>query len=352
MNRPRELQGEEAYREYFRKAAVAVIGGGSFGTVLANAVLANCTDVRVWVRDEEQARAINATRSSEYLPNLALDPKVHAYSNLDRVFEGGVQAVIWALPSRACREQARALAKRFRGDEIILHATKGIEEGTLKRISTILREELPCPRIGVISGPNLADEIARGQPAATVVASNFDEVVKVGQILLSGDKFRVYGATDVIGVEWAGTLKNILAIAAGTIDGLNLGWNSRAMLITRGIAEMVRFGVAMGAQVPTFLGLAGVGDTFATCSSPLSRNYRVGMKLAQGMPLPQILEELGSTAEGVGTTKIVYEFAKSRGIYMPITEGVFLLLNGTQSASDTLRALMKRPPVYEDPIRS
>lgn len=340
--------GGGPYREYLRKSAVAVIGGGSFGTVLANQVSKNCTDVRVWVRDEEQARAINATRSSEYIPSLSLDSKIHAYSNPDRVFEGGVQAVIWALPSKACRSQARALASKFRGDEIILHATKGIEEGTLKRVSVILREELPCPRIGVMSGPNLADEIARGQPAATVVASNFEEVVTTGQILLSGEKFRVYGATDVIGVEWAGTLKNILAIAAGTLDGMNLGWNSRAMLITRGLAEMVRFGTAMGAKPQTFLGLAGVGDTFATCSSNLSRNYRVGMKLAQGMPLEQILAELGSTAEGVSTAQIVYDYSKARSIPMPITEGVVNILKGRLTAGDALAELMRRPAVYED----
>jgi glycerol-3-phosphate dehydrogenase (NAD(P)+) len=346
------LDEDEVYREYLRKSAVAVIGGGSFGTVLANLVSANCTDVRMWVRDEGQARSINATRSNDYLPDLFLEPKVRASSNLEKIFGSGVQAVIWALPSKACRERARELARWFRGDEIVLHATKGVEAGSLKRISEVLREELPCPRIGVISGPNLADEIARGQPAATVVASRFEEVVKTGKTLLASPSFRVYGSFDMVGVEWAGTLKNVLAIAAGTLDGLNLGWNSRAMLMTRGLAEMARFGVRMGADPSTFLGLAGVGDTFATCSSPLSRNYRVGMRLARGESLEQILADLGSTAEGVQTVQIVEAHAKRLGVMMPITEGVAALIAGTRSAADVLRDLMSRPAYYEDSLSS
>ncbi|MBL7713840.1 MAG: NAD(P)-dependent glycerol-3-phosphate dehydrogenase [Bdellovibrionales bacterium] len=338
------------YKEYFRKGTVAVIGGGSFGTTLANLVAENCSDVRMWVREEEQARNINATRTTKYIPGIPLNPKVHAYSGPERIFEGGVTAVIWALPAKVCREQAKALAKNFRGDEIVLHSTKGIEDGTLKTPCMILREELPCARVGVISGPNLADEISKGQPAATVVASKFDEVIRAGQILLTSKTFRIYGSNDVVGVEWAGTLKNIFAIAAGTLDALNLGWNSRSMLMTRGLAEMVRFGAAMGGDVSTFLGLAGVGDLFATCSSNLSRNYRVGIKLAQGQKVEQIVAELGSTAEGVRTARIVAQFAKKKGISMPITDGVVAMLDGSASAQDALRELMTRPPMFEEGI--
>lgn len=327
-------------REYLKKSTVAVIGGGNFGSVLANLAAKNCAEVRLWVREETQARAINATRSTKYIPHLPLDSKVKAISDIERIFEGGVQAVIWALPSKACRAQAKELSQYFSGEEILLHATKGVEEGTLKRISVILREELPCARIGVISGPNLADEIARGQPAACVVASQFEEVVQAGQALLSGPNFRVYGGRDVIGVEWAGTLKNIFAIAAGALDALNLGWNSRAMLMSRALAEMVRFGAAMGAKPETFLGLAGAGDLIATCSSNLSRNYRVGMKMAQGMNMEQILEELGSVAEGVTTTRVVYEYARHKGIDMPITQGVYHLIRGELAAAKVLSEVM------------
>lgn len=298
-------------KDFWRNSKIAVIGGGSFGTALANIVARNSLEVRMWVRNEEHARAINATRvNQQYLPMLDLRPNLTAVSDLDRIFEGGVQAVIWALPSKVCRQEAKHLAHYFRGDEVVLHATKGVEEGSLKRISVILQEELPCRRIGVVSGPNLAHEIARGEPAATVVASNFEEVVAAGKSLLGTERFRIYCDDDVIGVEWAGALKNILAIASGALDALQLGWNARALLITRGLAEMVRFGVAMGANQATFLGLAGVGDLLATCSSPLSRNYRVGLRLAKGEKLEAILADLGSTAEGVRTTQSVWAFAQ------------------------------------------
>jgi glycerol-3-phosphate dehydrogenase (NAD(P)+) len=316
-------------KDFWRNAKVAVIGGGSWGTVLANLVSLNSRDVRVWVRDEDV--------------ELQLSERVHAYSALDRVFEGGVQAVIWVLPSSVCREQARLIAPYLSGEEIILHGTKGIEFGSLKRVSEILHEELLCPRIGVISGPNLAAEVARGEPAATVVGSAFNEVLDAGQELLGSEKFRVYRASDVIGLEWAGTLKNILAIASGCLETLKFGWNARALLITRGLAEMVRFGVAMGAEEETFLGLAGVGDLLATASSPLSRNYQVGAKLAAGEKLSDVLEELGSTAEGVETTRAVFEYARAHGIEMPITEGVYQLLNGN-AVGDVIKSLMSRPP--------
>jgi glycerol-3-phosphate dehydrogenase (NAD(P)+) len=331
-------------KDFWLKARVAVIGGGSFGTVLANLIARNVLEVRLWVRSDEVARVINSTRvNKQYIPEMDLRPNVVALSSIERVFEGGVQAVIWALPSSVCRSQAKELARYFQGDEVILHATKGIEEGTLKRVSEILREEIPCPRIGVISGPNLAHEIARGEPAATVVASNFDEVISAGKFLLGTERFRVYSAKDVVGVEWAGTLKNILAISSGAVDALKLGWNARSLLITRGLAEMVRFGVAMGAHENTFLGLAGVGDLLATCSSPLSRNYRVGHKLAMGEKLEQVLVELGSTAEGVRTTRSVHEFSKQHGIYMPITEAVFHFLEGKTPVDQIITQLMSRP---------
>ncbi len=338
-------------KDFWRNSKIAVIGGGSWGTVLAHLASKNCQDVRIWVRDEAQARAINATRSNpNYVKELIFNDRVKAFDSYERTFavgEGGVQAVIWALPSQVCREQAQIAAPFFRGDEILLHATKGIEDGSLKRISEVLEEELPCPRIGVLSGPNLAGEIARGEPAATVVASRFSEVTDAGQAIFASDQFRVYMATDMVGVEWAGTLKNILAIAAGALDALGFGWNSRAMLITRGLAEMVRFGTALGAEQSTFLGLAGMGDLLATCSSPLSRNYRVGARLAKGEKIEDILSSLGATAEGVRTARTVHQFAVKYGIEMPITEGVYHVVSGEVSVQDALKQLMIRPSISE-----
>jgi glycerol-3-phosphate dehydrogenase (NAD(P)+) len=179
------------------------------------------------------------------------------------------------------------------------------------------------------------------------VASHFAEVVQAGQEILMTDKFRVYSGSDVIGVEWAGTLKNILAIASGALDAMKLGWNTRALMITRGCAEMVRFGVALGAKEETFLGLAGIGDLLATCSSPLSRNYRVGHRLAQGDKLDKVLDELGSTAEGVRTTRSVWKFAQANFIYMPITEAVFHLLEEGKPVQEVLNNLMTRPAMSD-----
>lgn len=338
-----EKRGTMIQKDFWSKSKVAIIGGGSFGTVLAQLVAKNALEVRLWVRAEDQAREINATRTNpHFIKDVTLASNIKACSDPAKIFEGGVQAVFWALPSSACREQARRLAPFFSGDEILIHATKGIEEGTLKRISEVLREEIPCPRIGVMSGPNLAVELAHGEPAATVVASNFDEVIEAGKALLHNERFRVYTDHDVVGVEWAGTLKNILAIASGALDAMKLGWNARALLITRGLAEIVRFGKALGAQESTFLGLAGVGDLLATCSSPLSRNYRVGYKLAQGEKLEKVIEELGAVAEGVRTVMSVREFAKEHGISMPITEAVYHLLQSDASVQQILHKLMTR----------
>jgi glycerol-3-phosphate dehydrogenase (NAD(P)+) len=317
-------------KDFWRSSTIAVLGAGSWGSVLAQLGASNCREVRLWARTEEHARAINSTRANPpYVPeDFRLNERVRVLSALERVFEGGVGAILWALPSEATREQARRIAPFVRGEEILIHATKGIEAGTMKRISEVLREEIACPRIGVLSGPNLSFEVARGEPAATVIASPFEEVVDAGVELLTTEHFRVFRGSDLVGVEWAGALKNILAIAAGALDEMKLGWNARAMLITRGLEEMVRFGSAMGARESSFLGLAGIGDLLATASSPLSRNHRVGVRLARGERLGEILEELGATAEGVRTTEIVWKHASANGIPMPITEGVHRILEG------------------------
>lgn len=333
---------------YWKKSRLCVLGAGSWGSVLANLASHNVSEVVLWTRDDEAAKAINSSRSNpKYVKHLEFNSNVRAVTDLNRALDGNVQTVIWALPSQASRAVAKVASEFFTGSEILLHATKGIEQGTLKRMSEILREEIPCPRIGVISGPNLADEVARKEPAATVIASKYEEAVQCGQAVLTTDKFRVYAGQDLVGIEWAGTLKNVLAIAAGSLDALKLGWNTRAMLISRGLAEMVRFGVAMGGEMETFLGLAGVGDLLATASSPLSRNYRVGFGLAQGKSVEQIVGELGSTAEGVKTAISVHQYASERNIYMPITEAVFKLVQSEANVAQVLHHLMTRPPMRE-----
>ncbi|NDF13918.1 NAD(P)-dependent glycerol-3-phosphate dehydrogenase [bacterium] len=336
-------------KDFWSNAKVVVLGGGSFGTVLANLAAQNCAEVTLYVRAEDQARAMNSTRMNpSYVRDLVLDSKIRAVSTFEKAFERDQDLVIFALPSHAAREQARLVAPFLRGSEIVLHATKGIEESSLKRISQVLSEELPILRIGAISGPNLAGEIAKGEPAATVVASPFDDVLHAGERILSTEKFRVYTTPDLVGVEWGGTLKNIFAIASGILESKGFGWNTKALLLSRGLAEMVRFGVAMGAEPATFLGLAGMGDLIATCSSTQSRNFRVGYHLAKGETLEAVLAELGQVAEGVRTTRIVFGFARSRGVEMPITEAVYRIIEGEWTAEEGLAQLMKRPPV-EDP---
>jgi len=331
-------------KDFWFESTVAVIGAGSWGTVLANLLARNCREVRLWCRDEEQTRAMTTTRvNARYLPEMILDPKIRIFSDFERIFETHVGAVIWALPSYACRERMREAARFFRGDEFLFHATKGVEEKTLKRISEILKEEIPCARIGVISGPNLAIEIARGDPSATVIASQYDEVTETGVTLLANEMFRVYSSYDVIGVEWSGALKNILSVAGGALEALKMGGNARAMLITRGLAEMARFGVAMGGQEHTFMGLAGLGDLLATSSSPLSRNFRTGYQRAQGEKLENILKSLGGVAEGVRMAAIVRAAAQEHKVIMPLSESVQRFLEGSVDIQDGIRSLMARP---------
>ncbi len=336
-------------KAFWSNANIAVLGGGSFGTVLANLAAQNCASVTMYVRAEEQARMMNSTRSNpDYVKDLVLNPKIKAVSTHEKIFEQEIHLLISALPSHATRSQAKLVAKFMSGREIVLHATKGIEEQSLKRISTVLAEELPVCRIGAISGPNLAGEVVRQDPAATVVASVFDDVIEAGEAVLSTSRFRVYTAHDIIGVEWGGTLKNIFAIASGILDSSGFGWNTKSFLLSRGLAEMVRFGMAMGASAETFLGLSGMGDLIATCSSNQSRNFRVGYALAKGEKLEDVLKDLGQVAEGVRTTRIVYEFAKARKVEMPITEVVYNILQGIWTVEQGVQHLMTRPLVQDE----
>ncbi len=336
-------------RDFWSDSRVVILGGGSFGTVLANLAAKNCSEVTLQVRAEDQARAMNSTRMNpNYVKDLVLDPKIRAVSSYEKAFEREADLVIFALPSHAAREQAKIVAPFLRGSELVIHATKGLEEHSLKRISQVLAEELPVIRIGAISGPNLAGEIARGEPAATVVASRFDDVLEAGRRIFSTPSFRVYTTHDLIGVEWGGTLKNIFAIASGMLESKGLGWNAKSLLLSRGLAEMVRFGVAMGADPRTFLGLSGMGDLIATCSSSQSRNFRVGYHLAKGETLSDVLSELGQVAEGVRTARIIHEFARSRNVEMPITEVVYRIIDGAWSVDEGLQHLMTRPAVEDE----
>jgi glycerol-3-phosphate dehydrogenase (NAD(P)+) len=327
---------------------VAVLGGGSWGTCLAHlASLAGDEEVVLWMRDADAVREVNEQRTNaRYLGEVELSPRVRATTDLkDAVHRS--RLVIVCVPSSAFREVAGAAGEFVTGDQVLLSATKGLEPKTFVRMSQVLVEETCARKVGALSGPNLAREMIAGQPAGTVVASRFTEAIVVGAKLLHSPVLRVYGNPDVKGVELAGALKNVIAIATGVAHGLGLGINVRAMLITRGLAEIQRLGVKLGADPHTFSGLAGIGDLLATASSELSRNFRVGLGLAKGRALAELLEELGEVAEGVNTTRVALELARSVDVPLPIIEGVGRLLFEGLTPPMILDDLMTRAARYE-----
>ncbi len=319
---------------------VAVLGGGSFGTALASIAADNGAEVRQWLRDPELAAQITREhRNGRYLPDFAINAAVVASTEMADVLEGA-ELVLVAIPSKAFREVVRQARPFLHEAQILVSTTKGIQEEGFKLMSQILEEETGFPHIGVISGPNLASEIADKQLTATVIASDDPQTRTRVQTALGCDYFRVYASNDRFGVELGGALKNIYAIAAGMAAALGMGENTRSMLMTRALAEMSRFAVDQGANPMTFLGLAGVGDLIVTCSSALSRNYRVGQALGQGKSLDEAVEALGQVAEGVNTVRLVRDKAHEDGVYMPLAEGLYQVLFKGVPARDMARLLM------------
>jgi glycerol-3-phosphate dehydrogenase (NAD(P)+) len=324
-----------------------ILGAGSWGAALA-AILPAAESVSLWARSESAAREIQATReNARYLPGIRLPENVTATADLASSL-GGADCVVFAVPSEAMREVARSAAAHIPGGALIVSASKGLEDDSGLRMSEILGHELSTEGdIVALSGPNLAVEVARGIPTATVAASASSELARRCQELFSGPTFRVYTSPDIVGVELAGAMKNVIAIAAGICEGLGFGDNSRAALMTRGLAEITRLGVALSAQTSTFLGLSGVGDLIATASSRLSRNHRVGIGLGLGQSLPQVLADVAQTAEGVPTTRAICLLASKAGIEMPISEALYRVLFEGAAAKDSIPRLMLRPPREE-----
>ncbi|HEY3354572.1 MAG TPA: NAD(P)H-dependent glycerol-3-phosphate dehydrogenase [Polyangia bacterium] len=321
------------------RKTVAVIGAGNWGSTLAKILGENGHEVHVWCRDEEACREINEQRTNaRYLPGVLL-PEVRATVDLEAVC-ARCRLLLMVVPSHGFRAVAERMGPHLDGEHVVVHATKGIEQESYKRMSEILREETPVRKIGVLAGPNLATELARCQPAGTLIASRYDEVVARTQKVLHNHYFRVYGGRDVVGAEIGGTFKNIVALAAGVVDGLKLGDNTKALLMTRGINEMARFGGVMGAQVLTFGGMAGFGDMMATCASPHSRNHQVGARLARGERLEAILADMKMVAEGVKAARAVRSFARTHGLDLPIVDAVYRLLYEEATVGDVMHDLM------------
>jgi glycerol-3-phosphate dehydrogenase (NAD(P)+) len=323
-----------------KNKTIAVIGGGSFGTAIANILAENGHLAYLWLRNQVRADEINQNhQNSAYLPGHVLHDSVVATVDLGQAIAES-DIVFMAVPSKSCREVARSAAPYFREGTILVSTTKGIEPGSFELMSEVLSEEIKGVKLGVMSGPNLAKEIAEGQMTGTVVASTDPGVVSSVQGVLSSATFRVYAGEDMYGVELGGALKNIYAIMAGLAAAMNLGQNTIGMLLTRSLAEMSRFAVRKGANPMTFLGLAGVGDLIVTCSSPLSRNYRVGYELGQGKQLEEIVESLGQVAEGVNTLKLVKQQADELDIYMPLASGLYEILYEHKTIKQVVGRLM------------
>ncbi|HDZ09063.1 NAD(P)H-dependent glycerol-3-phosphate dehydrogenase [Pseudohongiella sp.] len=319
---------------------VSVLGGGSFGTVIANIVAANGYKVNFWMRNPDLVDEVNRTHENpHYLPGYQLDENVHATADIEQAVSGS-RLVFVAVPSAYFRTVVRKMLPALTADTILVSTTKGIEAGSFLLMSQVMREEAPGARIGVLSGPNLASEIARRNLAGTVIASNDDMVRDRVRDVLKSEYFRVYTNDDMFGVELGGSLKNIYAIIAGLASAMGMGQNTNGMLITRSLTEMARFGRELGADPMTFLGLSGVGDLIVTCSSSLSRNFRVGFALGQGKSLEEAVAEIGQVAEGVNTLKLVKEKADELGIYMPLASGLYQIVYEGKPVSQVISALM------------
>lgn len=319
---------------------VAVLGGGSFGTAMVKVLAENGHRVHFWMRDQDQADNVRKNGVNErYMPGIRLSGNIEPTTDLASAV-ANAECVFVAIPSKAFRSVIRQYSRCFRDGQIVVSLTKGIEAEGFKLMSEILQEEISRCRIGVLSGPNLAAEIVNRELTATVIAAKDPEVRRTVQRLLGCQYFRVYANVDMYGVELAGALKNIYAIIAGLGSAMDMGENAKAMLITRGMAEMSRFAVALGANPMTFLGLAGVGDLIVTCTSAKSRNFRIGYEVGKGKPLEQAAKDLGQVAEGIYTLRLVREKSEALGIHMPLVLGLHEILYGGASIKKVISGLM------------
>lgn len=322
------------------KQSVCVLGGGSFGTALANIMAQNGHQVSQWMRNEDQVEEINLTGlNSRYLPNAPLHRELLATSNLEEAIRAS-DTIFVSIPSKSFEQVVERIRPLLTPEKILISTTKGFNPNRFELMSDILRRNGVSDRIGVLSGPNLAKEIAAGQLTGSVIASDDAQLRGTVIELLKSRTFRVYENQDSTGVELAGALKNIYAIVCGLAKAVKVGENTMAMIMTRSLAEMSRFAVHFGANPMTFLGLAGMGDLIATCSSPLSRNYRVGFALGSGEKLENAIGAIGEVAEGVNTLRMVVEEASRHQLYMPLAEGLYKLIFENASLDSLIGGLM------------
>lgn len=323
-----------------KRSKIAVLGGGSWGTTTASVISRQC-EAMLWARDAQIVDQINRHHTNtRYLADATLHPKLTATTALNVAVENA-DAVLIAVPSSHFREALVSALPDMPRDIPVISLSKGLEKGSRMRMTEIIRDVAPNSIPGVLTGPNLAREIVAGQAAASVLALEAHEAALALQPTLNNGLFRVYTNQDVIGCELGGVLKNIIAIAVGMGDGLGAGDNTRAALITRGLAEMSRLGEALGGKAETFAGLAGMGDMIATCTSPQSRNRHVGIELAKGRSIEDIIDSMHMVAEGVKSAPTVIELAREKGISLPISEDVYRVITGASNARGVYRGLLR-----------
>lgn len=319
---------------------VAIVGGGNFGTAIANIIARNGYTTHLWMRDPEQVeQTLKAGENQRYLPGHALESGVKPTADLGYATASS-GLIFVAVPSAVFASVCKEMAPHVKPSDVLISATKGIEPDGFRLMSQLLSDLTPSEHVGAISGPNLAEEIAEQQYAGTVIATHHQKDAALVQDVMRNDTLRVYASADVYGVELGGALKNIYAIVCGLAAGLEVGQNTIGLLITRALAEMSRFAVSMGGNPFTFLGLAGVGDLLVTCTSPLSRNHQLGTCIAKGMSLEEASESLGKLAEGVNTLRLVHAKSRELGVYMPLVDGLYEILIQQREIADVVRTLM------------
>ncbi len=321
---------------------IGILGGGSWGTAIANVLGNKNYELDFYMRDEKVATQINEKKVNEkYLPDITLSGNINATTDLENAC-ADKKYLVFAVPTNSARLVANEIKNFIDPDTVIINLAKGIEENTHLRVSEIIGEVLPENPFVALSGPSHAEEVARNVPTAVVAASKDIEVAQTVQDLFLTDMFRVYTNTDLVGVEIGGALKNIIALAAGMNDGLQYGDNTKAMLMTRGTYEMSKLGIKLGAIPHTFNGLTGIGDLIVTCTSMHSRNRRCGLYIGEGMKVEDAIKKVGMVVEGIKTTKSAYEISKQYGVEMPITEKLYHVLYEDYDAKKAVLALMRR----------
>lgn len=323
---------------------VAVLGAGSWGTALSIVLADNEHNVRLWSHRKEQADEINKSHQNKQYLNIVLPENINAFSDLKEAVKQ-VDVIVVVVPTKAIRMVSRQLNEVLDEKPVIVHAAKGIEPVTLKRVSQMISDEMrqyDYEEMVVLSGPSHAEEVAERQPTTVTVASENDTNVKTAQDLFNNNYFRVYTSSDVVGIELGGALKNIIALGAGISDGLGYGDNAKAALMTRGLAEIARLGTSLGANPLSFLGLSGVGDLIVTCTSVHSRNWKAGNLIGRGYKLDDVLKQMGMVVEGARTVKAAYQFAKKQNVEMPITFGIYQLLYKEKEPNEIVEQLMNR----------